>query len=136
MVATGTYVLQANRAAYNLNNYCEARCQLHVSGEEDETLSHFLLWCLAMEETRHPIIFKAIDDIQHRMATTRLELELSDLTVDCTRLINVYGADMVKQEHIQWLQYQSNRLVYTLHALRFKKLEFILKPKKMRLKRK
>ena len=79
MVATGTYVLQTNRAAYNQDNYCEARCQLHVHvcGEEDETLSHFLLWCSALEETRHPImqdVFKAIDDIQHRMATTRLEL--------------------------------------------------------------
>ena len=32
------------------------------------------------------------------MAITRLELGLLDLIVDCTRLINVYGADMVKQE--------------------------------------
>ena len=74
MIATGTYVLQTNRAAYNQNN-CDARCQL--CGEEDETFSHFLRECLALEETRHPImqdVFKAIDDIQNRMATTHLEL--------------------------------------------------------------
>ena len=53
MVATGTYVLQTNRAAYNQNN-CDARCSL--CGEYDETLSHFLLECSALEETRHPII--------------------------------------------------------------------------------
>ena len=68
MVATGAYDLQTNRDAYNQNNYCDARCQL--CGEEDETLSHFLLECSALEETRHPImqdVFNAIDDIQHRM---------------------------------------------------------------------
>ena len=68
-------------------------------------------------------VFKAMDDIQHRMATTCLELRLLDLIVDCTRLVSVYGADIVKQEHIQWLQYHSGRLVYALHALRYKKLE-------------
>ena len=118
---------------------CDARC--HLCGEDDETLFHFLLECSALEETRHPImkdVFKAIDDIQHRMTTTRLELGLTDLVVDCTRLVNVYGADIVKQEHtcIQWLQYQSNRLVYALHALRYKKLELFPKPKKKRLKHK
>ena len=107
-------VLQTNRAAYNQNN-CDSSCQL--CGEEDETLSNFLLEYSALEETRHPImqdVYKAIDDIQHRMVTTRLELGLLDPIVDCTRPINDYGADMVKQEHIQWLQYQSNRLLYAL----------------------
>ena len=129
-------VLQTNRAAYNQNNG-DASCQL--CGEEDEVLSHILLEYSDLEETRHPImqdVFKAIDDNQHRMAITRLELGLLDLIVDFTRLINVYGADMVKQGHIQWLQYQSNSLVYAVHALRYKKLDLFPKPKKKRLKHK
>ena len=113
-----------NTAAYNQKN-CDARCQL--CGEDDETLSHFLLECSALEEIRHPIMqdvqCKAIDDIQHRMATTCFELVLLDLIVDYTRPINVYGADIVKQKHIQWLQYQSGRLVYALYGIRYKKLE-------------
>ena len=55
MVATGTYVLQTNRAAYNQEKKCDARCQL--CGEDDETLSHFLLECSALEETRHPMLY-------------------------------------------------------------------------------
>ena len=54
MVATGTYVLQTNRAAYNQNN-CDARCQL--CGEDDETLFHLLLECSALEETRHHMLY-------------------------------------------------------------------------------
>ena len=45
------------------------------------------------------------------------------------------GAQSVKQEHLQRLQYLAGRLVYALHALCYKKLGLTPKPKKKRLKR-
>ena len=51
MVATGTlgsFVLQTYRATYNQND-CDATCLL--CDDDDETLSHILLECSALEET-------------------------------------------------------------------------------------
>ena len=119
MIATGTYVLQTNRASYS-QNACEATC---------------LLECSALEETRRPIlqeVLKARDDVQRPNGT---EMGLIQLIVDCTGLAHCDGAQSVKPEHIQRLQYHAGRLVYALHALRYKKLELTPKPKKKRLKR-
>ena len=49
--ATGTYILQCNRAIYNQIE-CGATCNL--CGDADETLIHFLLECNALKPCRQP----------------------------------------------------------------------------------
>ena len=101
MIATGTYVLQTNRASYS-QNACDATCLL--CGDDDETLNHFLLECSALEETRRPIlqeVLEARDDVQRPNGT---KMGLIQLIVDCTGLAHCDGAQSVKPEHIQRLQ--------------------------------
>ena len=110
MIATGTYVLQTNRASYS-QNACDATCLL--CGDDNETLNHFLLECSALEETPRPIlqeVLKARDDVQWPNGT---EIGLIQLIVDCTGLAHCDGAQSVKLEQ----------------------LELTPKPKKKRLKR-
>ena len=52
-IATGTYILQSNRAVYNQFE-CDATCQ-HCEHTE-ETLTNFLLKCEALHECRQPIM--------------------------------------------------------------------------------
>ena len=46
-IATGTYILQCNRAIYNQFE-CGATCNL--CDDADETITHFLLECKALQD--------------------------------------------------------------------------------------
>ena len=76
MVATGTYVLQTNRATCNQNDFDVTSL---LSGDDDETLSHFLLEYSALKETRHPILLEVLndrDDVQRHIGPYGTELGL------------------------------------------------------------
>ena len=76
MVATGTYVLQANRTTYNQNDF-DVTCLL--SGDDDETISHFLLEYAALKETRYPILLEVLNarnDVQRHIGPNGTELGL------------------------------------------------------------
>ena len=69
VVGAGAYVLQTNRATYNQGD-CHDICLLCGEDDDDETLSHFLLWCSALEETRCPIlqdVLNARDDVKQHI---------------------------------------------------------------------
>ena len=83
-VATGTYVLQTNRVTYNQND-CDSTCLL--CGDDDETLSHFLLKCPALKEIRCPIlreILKARNGVQRHIRPNGIGRV--HLIVNCTGL--------------------------------------------------
>ena len=52
-IATGTYILQCNRASYN---QFESDATCNLCGKSDETLTHFLLECETLQSCRQPII--------------------------------------------------------------------------------
>ena len=53
-IATGTYILlQCNRASYN---QFETDATCYLCGDTEETLSHFLLECQALQTCRQPIM--------------------------------------------------------------------------------
>ena len=68
-------MLQTNKATYNQDD-CDATCIL--CGDDGETLSHFLLQCPALEETRRPILREVLarDDVQRHIRPNGVELSL------------------------------------------------------------
>lgn len=98
LVATGTYVLQTNRATYNRND-CDATCLL--CGDDDETLSHFLLECSALEETWHQNlreVLNARDQVLGNIGPIGTDLGLVQLIVDCTGLVHYDDTKNVKPD--------------------------------------
>jgi hypothetical protein len=54
-IATGMYILQANRASFN-------RSQLNpICGNGEETLDHFLLTCNCLDSIRAPLVKEIIN---------------------------------------------------------------------------
>ena len=52
-IATGTYILQTNRASFNQNEV-DPTCMMCRNG--DGTMQHFLLQCPVLSEIRDPVI--------------------------------------------------------------------------------
>ena len=52
-LATGTYILQSNRASFN-QALVDPTCML--CRQDSETVEHFLMDCSALEHVRHPIL--------------------------------------------------------------------------------
>ena len=134
LVATGTYYLQTNRAVFS-QGASDATCLL--CGMTEETLFHFLLECPSLEEIQGPIMQEILDvvhDVQQSTGQLSIGQDLTQLIVDCTVLTHMGDERGVKPKLLQRLQYHSGRLVYGLHALRYKKLDLIPKTKRKRLK--
>ena len=127
-IATGTYILQCNRAIYNQFE-CDSMCNLW--GDADETLTHFLLECKALRECRQPIM-AAIESACASLCVDRgictLGVELVKLVIDCSSVLVVNLKLRVTQ--FQAIQVHSTRLCFALHSLRFKKLGLVPKRKR------
>ena len=67
-VATGTYILQQNRAAYKNSNLV-AICLLY--GRSEETLEHFLLDCTQLEHLRSTLLLNLIKECSMLLAKYR-----------------------------------------------------------------
>ena len=129
-IATGTYILQCNRAVYNQFE-CDNTCNL--CGDADETLTHFLLECKALQECRQPIVAaieSACASLCVDLGICTLGVELVKLVIDCSSVLAVHPEDKVAQ--LQEIQFHSTRLCYALHSLRFKKLGLVPKRKRHR----
>ena len=129
-IATGTYILQSNRAVYNQFE-CDATCKLCEYAEE--TLTHFLLDCKAMHECRQPImtdIESACESLCEELGISTLGIELDKLIIDCSSVL-VENPD-IKLIQLQSIQFHSARLCFALHCLRFKKLGLVPKRKRQR----
>ena len=98
----------------------------------EETLFHFLLEYPSLEEIRGPVMQEILDvvhDVKQSTGQLSIGQDLTQLIVDCTVLTHTGNEKGVKPELLQRLQYHSGRLVYGLHALRYKKLDLIPKPR-------
>ena len=88
-ITTGTYILQPNRAIYNQLE-CDRMCNLW--GDADETLTHFLLECKAVQECRQLIlaaIKSACASLCVDLGICTLGVELVKLAIDCSSVLAV-----------------------------------------------
>ena len=127
-IATGTYILQRNRASYS---QFETDATYNLCGDADETLSHFLLECKAFQMCRQPIVTdikSACDWLCGDLGICTLDIEMGRLTIDCSCVLAVYPDNEISQ--LQEIQFHSAQLCYALHCLCFKKLGFVPKCKR------
>ena len=82
-IATGTYILQANRASFNrsqLNPICL------LCGNGEETLDHFLLTCDRLDGIRAPLVKDIINTCSALFAKNKLDGNVNLIQV----LVNPY----------------------------------------------
>ena len=112
LVATGTYYLQTNRAAFR---QCASDAICLLCGMTEETLFHFLLECPSLGLIRGPIMQEILDvvhDVTQSTGQLSIGQDLTQLIVDCTVLTHTGDERGVKPELLQRLQNHSGRLVY------------------------
>jgi hypothetical protein len=85
-IATGTYILQANRASFN-RSQLNPICLLCENGEE--TLEHFLLTCNCLDGIRAPLVKEIINTCS---ALILLFIRLFHWYFDSTVSKNSYGS--------------------------------------------
>ena len=123
----GAYTLQSNRPASNqagVKPICQRCCS------DKETLEHFVLYCLALEYTRNPVI----SDISHDVDSLLNKPYFSDFTddeklqiiLDCTLLVNQQNRKL-HIEQFSSLEFHSRRLLHNLLGVRYRMLKTIPK---------
>ncbi|XP_045205894.2 uncharacterized protein LOC123558082 [Mercenaria mercenaria] len=125
-IASGTYILQSNRAVFN-QNQINPVCLM--CNEESETLEHFILRCDYLQPIRQPIVC----DIEFEFNSLQLKQQWCNLVteeklqviIDCTHLF--HG---VKLERLAKLEFQCKRLICALHSSRYRQHTTINKPKR------
>ncbi|MEW8548000.1 MAG: reverse transcriptase domain-containing protein [Candidatus Thiodiazotropha sp.] len=132
-ILTGTYILQTNRVKFNQNEV-NPTCQLCNS--TDETLQHFVIDCKYLKSVRDPVLFdikKLIKDLLE-ICPEAARYSLLQLIVDCGVVSDLYPVKDLNQlsECIDLIYYHSRRLLFVLHAERYKKLELSSKTHKMK----
>ena len=108
-LVSGSYTLQANRAAFNQN---EVKPTCLLCNEENETLSHFLLSCKSLETVRQSIM----GDICH-VLTELTRIDFNDLSIenqtrillDCSYLFDKHKG-RTRIEFISMIEFQCNLL--------------------------
>ena len=129
-IATGTYIPQCNRAIYNQFEF-DSTCNL--CGDADETLTHFLLECKALQECRQSMataIESTCASLCVDLGICSLGVGLVKLVKDCSSVLAVHPE--VKEAQLQTIQFHSTGLCYALHSLHFKKLGLVPKRKRCR----
>ncbi|MES9884980.1 MAG: reverse transcriptase family protein [Sedimenticola sp.] len=119
-MVTGTYILQVNRASFN-QNQPDPVCMLCRT--EDETITHFLLVCPGLSTVRQPILASVINASAGVVTDTYNHDILTQLILDCTTVVNP------KSDIMRDTEYHCRRLVYALHAERYKQLALVPRKK-------
>ena len=127
-LVTGTYILQTNRATFNQNqvNPVCLLCQ-----REDETVSHFLLHCPALDSIRNPIIHNIISVCSGVYSPTNSPGSFVQLLLDCSAL--TCFTNTPNNEQLHSVEFHSRRLCHALHRERYKLLALV--PKRKRKKK-
>ena len=90
-IATGTYILQCNRASYN---QFESDATCYLCSKSDETLTHFVVECETLPTCRQPIITEielACNSLARMtLGTSILGVDLAKLIIDTGSVLNVY----------------------------------------------
>ena len=125
---TGTYILQTNRATFNQNqvNPVCLLCQ-----REDETVSHFLLHCPALDSIRNPVIDNIISVCSGVYSPTNSPDSFVQLLLDCCAL--TCFTNTPNNEQLHSVEFHSRRLCHALHCERYKLLALV--PKRKRKKK-
>ena len=117
-IATGTYVLQTNRAAFNQNKV-DSTCL--VCRKDEETMQHFLLECSELHMIRNSImnsVLEACSSLCNRASDTDTLLEL---IIDCSALINT----KTHNQELSNVEFQTRRLCFALNYEQFKRLSLV-----------
>ncbi|CAG2207964.1 unnamed protein product [Mytilus edulis] len=132
-IATGSYILQTNRAAYNQNNV-DPTCKL--CDQAEESLSHFLLCCRALDQIRTPILKNIICKCSELLA-----LQHSNIQLDIMQLIINpfhYAGSVESENDISCrIEPLCRQLIYNLHNKRYEilsKMDLISSRRKMNFK--
>ncbi|CAG2232446.1 unnamed protein product [Mytilus edulis] len=132
-IATGTYILQTNRAAYNQNNV-DPTCKL--CDQAEESLSHFLLCCRALDQIRTPILKNIICKCSELLALQHSNIQLDILQL----IINPfhYAGSVESENDISCrIEPLCRQLIYNLHNKRYEilsKMDLISSRRKMNFK--
>lgn len=121
-IATGTYILQTTRAAFN-QNPVQPTCM--VCKMEDETMRHFLLDCSPLDPVRKPIL----NQIMQLCRSNNIDcnsVDILQLLIDCS------GCEAVPNILYSDFEKLSRKLCYSLHTERYKKLSLV--PRRVRKK--
>ena len=129
-LATGTYILQSTRAAFN-QNAVDPTCML--CGQAPETVEHFLVECSALEDTRQPIIEELQQCCSELLPETHVHNDIVQIILDPSRLIPMKRGTLSPKQID--LHRQAKRLCHSLHLERYQKLAIIPSRKMKRHKR-
>ena len=117
-IATGTYVLQTNRAAFNQNKV-DSTCLVCRKGEE--TMQHFLLECSELHMIRNPIMNSVLEACSSLCNPASDTDTLLELIIDCSALINTN----THNQELSNVEFQTRRLCFALNCERFKRLSLV-----------
>jgi hypothetical protein len=126
-LATGTYILQTNRKAFNQNKV-SSECMLCKEGEE--TKQHFIFLCKSLEKVRRPIletVYRLVAECGYVSDDNLLQL-----VIDSTGL----NRDQGQRQTFEAIDFHARRLCYQLHVQRYKLLETVDAVRRKRKKRK
>ena len=122
-LATGTYILQSNRAAYN-RTAVDPTCML--CGQESATVGHFPVDCKALDYVRQPILENFWQLDSELPSSSSVNENSVQLILDPSRLFPArWGVLNFKQLDLQ----QAERLYHFLYLERYQKLAIILSRK-------
>lgn len=136
-IATGTYILQTNRAVYN-QNIVDPTFQL--CDQAEETLSHFLLCCKALDQIRTPILKNIICKCSELLALQNA-LQYTNIQLDILQLIiNPFHYACNDESEIDIsckIEPLCRQLIHNLHNKRYEmlaKMDLISSRRKMNFK--
>jgi hypothetical protein len=117
-MATGTYILQQNRAAYKNSNLV-ATCLL--CGRSEETLEHFLLVCTQLEHLRSTLLLNLIKECSMLLAKYRHSSDFNLLQLIVNPYYYATNSDM-STDISNCLEPLCRNLCYQLHTKRYQLL--------------
>ena len=128
-LATGNYMLQTMRAAYN-QNPIDPTCKL--CNQAEETVSHFLICCKTLEYLRAPTINNIIEESSKLFAShcTNPQLDIIQLIINP---FHYAVNNSLKANTCTSIEPLCRQLIYKLHCKRY---ELLAKNDLLRCKRK
>jgi hypothetical protein len=125
-LATGTYILQSNRARFNQYEV-DSTCPLCQLGEEDQ--HHFVATCSTLQHIRdkyHPAIAELVGPtVWERLSGDTQMLTKALINSAFVRQYEIYDPHIISQ-----FEYYSRLLLYALHVHRVKALDLDWKHKR------
>ena len=131
-MATGVYILQENRTAFN-QNQIDPVCLL--CRKDIETLQHFIVHCEVLSSVRDPIMNRIINAcVSANIRDLVVESPGRQLILDYTNITQLVDNFKCNHQYLKTLEFHCRRLCYSLHCERYKRLQLISKSNKCKNK--